>query len=87
MTLTSHCRDLSNKEFNNNDTRGPKSVSTFMTKLSELAPRLVIKQMTLLVKQLDSEVSWFALFFRWTYYIDTIRLTRFAALLSRYAEI
>ena len=55
--LTSHRRDLSNKEFNNNDTRGPKSVSTFITKLSELAPRLVIKQMTLLIKQLDSEVS------------------------------
>ena len=51
------CRDLSNKEFNNNDTRGPKSVSAFIIKLSELAPRLVIKQMTLLVKQLDSEVS------------------------------
>ncbi|KAL8951118.1 MAG: hypothetical protein Q9222_002890 [Ikaeria aurantiellina] len=48
-------RDLSNKEFNSNDTRGPKSVSTFMIKLSELAPRLVIKQMTLLIKQLDSE--------------------------------
>ncbi|KAL8943261.1 MAG: hypothetical protein Q9216_001172 [Gyalolechia sp. 2 TL-2023] len=48
-------RDLSNKEFNSNDTRGPKSVSTFIIKLSELAPRLVIKQMTLLVKQLDSE--------------------------------
>lgn len=49
-------RDLSNKEFNSNDTKGPKSVSTFIIKLSELAPRLVIKQMTMLVKQLDSEV-------------------------------
>lgn len=48
-------RELSNKEFNSNDTRGPKSVSTFIIKLSELAPRLVIKQMTLLAKQLDSE--------------------------------
>ena len=48
-------RDLSNKEFNNSDTRGPKSVSTFFIKLSELAPRLIIKQMTLLIKQLDSE--------------------------------
>ncbi|KAK2626275.1 hypothetical protein QTJ16_004537 [Diplocarpon rosae] len=48
-------RELSNKEFNSNDTRGPKSVSTFIVKLSELAPRLVIKQMTLLAKQLDSE--------------------------------
>lgn len=52
-------RELSNKEFNSNDTRGPKSVSTFMVKLSELAPRLVIKQMTMLAKQLDSEVGRF----------------------------
>lgn len=49
-------RELSNKEFNSNDTRGPKSVSAFMIKLSELAPRLVIKQMTMIAKQLDSEV-------------------------------
>lgn len=48
-------RELSNKEFNSNDTRGPKSVSSFIVKLSELAPRLVIKQMTMLAKQLDSE--------------------------------
>lgn len=48
-------RELSNKEFSTNDTRGPKSVSAFITKLSELAPRLVIKQMTILAKQLDSE--------------------------------
>ena len=52
-------RDLSNKEFNNNDTKGPKSVSAFFVRLSELAPRLVIKQMTLLIKQLDSEVIYF----------------------------
>ncbi|EHK40184.1 hypothetical protein TRIATDRAFT_80500 [Trichoderma atroviride IMI 206040] len=48
-------REISNKEFNSNDNRGPKSVSAFITKLSELAPRLVIKQMTMLAKQLDSE--------------------------------
>lgn len=48
-------REISNKEFNSNDTRGPKSVSAFIAKLSELAPRLVIKQMTMLAKQLDSE--------------------------------
>ncbi len=47
--------ELSNKEFNSNDTKGPKSVSSFIVKLSELAPRLVIKQMTMLAKQLDSE--------------------------------
>jgi hypothetical protein len=50
-------RDLSGKEFNNNDSKGPKSVAAFIVKLSELAPRLVLKQMTLLVKLLDSEVS------------------------------
>ncbi|KAG9249607.1 condensin complex component cnd1 [Emericellopsis atlantica] len=48
-------REISNREFNSNDTRGPKSVSTFITKLSELTPRLVIKQVTMLAKQLDSE--------------------------------
>ena len=48
-------RELSNKEFNSNDTKGPKSVSSFIIKLSELVPKLVIKQMTLLAKQMDSE--------------------------------
>jgi len=48
-------RELSNKEFNSNDTKGPKSVSSFVVKLSELEPKLVIKQMTLLAKQMDSE--------------------------------
>ena len=87
MTLTSRFRDLSNKEFNNNDTRGPKSVSTFIIKLSELAPRLVIKQMTLLIKQLDSEVSLFSSSSQWTYYADIIRRTRFDALSLRSAVI
>ncbi|KAH8819713.1 armadillo-type protein [Xylogone sp. PMI_703] len=48
-------REISNKEFNSNDTKGPKSVSSFIVKLSELAPRLAMKQMTMLAKQLDSE--------------------------------
>jgi condensin complex subunit 1 len=48
-------RELSNKEFNSNDTKGPKSVSSFIVKLSELEPKLVIKQMTLLARQMDSE--------------------------------
>ncbi|KAK8183630.1 condensin [Phyllosticta capitalensis] len=48
-------RELSNKEFNSNDPRGPKSVSTFITKISELVPHLVVKQMTLLAKLLESE--------------------------------
>ncbi|KAL9100937.1 MAG: hypothetical protein Q9163_003752 [Psora crenata] len=48
-------RELSSKEFNNNDSRGPKSASAFFVKLSELAPRVMMKQMMLLIKQLDSE--------------------------------
>jgi condensin complex subunit 1 len=50
-------RDLSTKEFNNNDTKGPKSVAVFLVKLSELVPRSVLKQMTLLLKLMDSEVE------------------------------
>ncbi|CAH0055391.1 unnamed protein product [Clonostachys solani] len=50
-------REIGNKEFNSNDTRGPKSISSFITKISELEPRIVIKQMTMLAKQLDSEVG------------------------------
>ena len=48
-------RELTTKEFSPNDTKGPKSISTFVIKLSELEPRLVIKEMGLLAKFLDSE--------------------------------
>ena len=48
-------RELSTKEFNSNDLKGPKSISTFVSKLSELAPRAVIKQMTSIAKFLDSD--------------------------------
>ncbi|KAF2402277.1 condensin complex component cnd1 [Trichodelitschia bisporula] len=48
-------RELSNKEFNSNDAKGPKSISTFIAKLSELIPRVVIKHMMLLAKFLESD--------------------------------
>jgi condensin complex subunit 1 len=48
-------RDVSNKEFSGTDLKGPKSISTFLTKISEFLPHLVIKQMTLLANLLDSE--------------------------------
>ena len=48
-------RELAAKDFSPTDARGPKSVSTFIVKLSELEPRLVIKEMGLLAKFLDSE--------------------------------
>jgi len=50
-------KELSTKEFNSNDLKGPKSVSTFLTKISELTPHLVIKQMSQLANLLDSEVG------------------------------
>ena len=49
-------RELSNKEFNSNDTKGPKSVSAFIVSLAERSPRIVMKQMTLVIKLLESEV-------------------------------
>lgn len=48
-------KDISAKEFSATDLKGPKSISTFLTKISELSPHLVIKQMTLLANLLDSE--------------------------------
>lgn len=76
-------RELSNKEYNTNDTKGPKSVSTFMVKLSELAPRLVIKQVTLLAKQLDSEVR--VLVIDTGLEADLSSPTHFGVLLSRFS--
>ncbi|KAK9460035.1 armadillo-type protein [Lipomyces oligophaga] len=49
-------RELSNKQFSSNDVKGPKSVSVFLIKLSEVAPRSVMQKITVLVKYLDSEV-------------------------------
>lgn len=48
-------KELSNKEFSASDTKGPKSVSTFVARLSELAPRVVQRQVTYLAKLLESE--------------------------------
>ena len=48
-------RELAAKDFSPSDAKGPKSISTFIVKLSELEPRLVIKEMGLLGKFLDSE--------------------------------
>lgn len=48
-------RELAAKEFSPNDAKGPKAVSPFITKLSELEPRLVGKELGQLAKFLDSE--------------------------------
>lgn len=48
-------RELSNQEFSAIDNKGPKSVSAFLIKTSELMPRQILKQIMLLAKFLDSE--------------------------------
>ncbi|RIB15151.1 non-SMC mitotic condensation complex subunit 1 [Gigaspora rosea] len=47
--------EISNKEFGSQDIIGPKSFSKFLVKLSELVPKVVAKQIGLLVKLLDNE--------------------------------
>lgn len=47
-------RDISKKEFNSKDTTGPKAISNFLVRLSELIPRIVLRQMTLVVKLLNN---------------------------------
>ncbi|CAG8519321.1 961_t:CDS:10 [Funneliformis caledonium] len=47
--------EISDKEFNSQDTTGPKSFSKFLIKLSVLAPKVVVKQIVLLSKHLTSE--------------------------------
>ncbi|RKP07607.1 chromosome condensation complex protein, partial [Thamnocephalis sphaerospora] len=47
--------EISNKEFSAQDATGPKNFSKFLVRLSEIAPKLVLKQMVHLSKHLDSE--------------------------------
>nr|XP_019006310.1 condensin complex subunit 1 [Kwoniella mangroviensis CBS 8507]OCF69771.1 condensin complex subunit 1 [Kwoniella mangroviensis CBS 8507] len=48
-------RDVSTKTFAHNDVKGPRSFSKFLIKLAELSPRVVAKQMPLLLGHLDSD--------------------------------
>jgi condensin complex subunit 1 len=50
-------REIGAKEFNAQDTKGPRSFSKFLIRLAELSPRLVTKQISLLLPHIDSEVS------------------------------
>lgn len=47
-------REISQLEFNANDTNGPKAISEFLIKLSELSPRLILKQMSSTAQLLDN---------------------------------
>lgn len=48
-------RDLSSREYGPAETEGPRSIGEFISKLSDLNPRLVIKQFPLLKALLDAE--------------------------------
>ncbi|KAK8845335.1 hypothetical protein IAR55_006048 [Kwoniella newhampshirensis] len=48
-------RDVAGKTFAHNDAKGPRSFSKFLVRLAELSPRVVQKQMPLLLAHLDSE--------------------------------
>lgn len=47
-------REISQVEFNSNDTNGPKAISEFLIKLSELSPKLILKQMASTAQLLDN---------------------------------
>jgi condensin complex subunit 1 len=55
-------RDISKKDFKDNtnkelkDSPNSKTFAAFLVKMSELCPKVVLKNMTLLIRQLDSEV-------------------------------
>ncbi|KAF8207249.1 non-SMC mitotic condensation complex subunit 1-domain-containing protein [Mycena galopus ATCC 62051] len=48
-------REIASMNFTGQDNKGPRTFSKFLIKFSELAPRLMLKQMSLLLGQLDSE--------------------------------
>lgn len=47
-------REASQIQFNSNDNNGPKSISDFLVSLSQLSPRLILKQMTAIAQLLNN---------------------------------
>lgn len=54
-------REIAGKTFNAQDPKGPRVFAKFLARFAELSPRSVLKQLSLLLRQLDSEVIFFAL--------------------------
>lgn len=48
-------REIAGKSFSAQDTKGPRAFSRFLVRYAELAPRQVLKQLSLLIAHLDSE--------------------------------
>jgi condensin complex subunit 1 len=53
-------REIASKTFSAQDTKGPRVFSKFLIRFAELSPKSVLKQVSLLLEHLDSEVSLFA---------------------------
>lgn len=49
-------REIAAKTFGGQDTKGPRAFARFLVKYAESCPRAVLKQLSLLLRQLDSEV-------------------------------
>lgn len=49
-------REIAGKSFSAQDTKGPRAFSRFLVRFSEESPRSVLKQISLLIGHLDSEV-------------------------------
>lgn len=49
-------REIAGMTFSAQDTKGPRAFSRFLVKFSEESPRSVLKQISLLLEHLDSEV-------------------------------
>ncbi|KAG8832801.1 Condensin complex subunit [Serendipita sp. 399] len=49
-------REIAQKTFSAVDTKGPRTYGKFLMHLGELCPKIVLKQMSLLMDQVDSEV-------------------------------
>ncbi|GAA6061284.1 hypothetical protein JCM10212_004690 [Sporobolomyces blumeae] len=48
-------QEIADRHFSSQDTKGPRSFSKFLIRLAETSPRIVLKQIVLLQKHLDSE--------------------------------
>jgi condensin complex subunit 1 len=53
-------REVAGRNFAHNDAKGPRSFSRFLVRFAELSPRVVQKQVPLLLAHLDSEVRFSA---------------------------
>jgi condensin complex subunit 1 len=51
-------REVAGRQFGHSDAKGPRSFSRFLVRFGELSPRVVMKQMSLLLGFLDCEVSY-----------------------------